>query len=199
MVENMSKLMKRIFLAAGIVGLLASSSLQAQENRGRWGLILGTSNGVAYDRTLGSHWEMGARATLGLGLGYSSGDSGMQFSGLIPAVEITPRYFFTRRDVGESYNRGFYFSLRMRAEIDQWVLFPSRAVRESARKYLYSLGFTPTIGWSFPLGETSAFRLGTGIDFYRQKYREGGVSEWRSNSGQGEIPIQLEATYVVAF
>ena len=198
MVSIKNKLMKRFFLATGLIALLATSGLHAQDSRGRLGIILGGDNGITYDYALGSHFEVGTKATLRLGMGYDGSTKSMQFDGLIPTLEVAPRYYFSRRDVGEVFHRGLYLSLRLSAEVDQWTLFPSRAIRESARKYLYALIMAPTIGWSLPVGETSAFRFGAGIGFYRQKYREAGVSEWRSNTSQAEIPIYLELTYTHA-
>lgn len=192
--------MKTTLTTACLVALTALNTLpaQAQDSRGRLGISLGGDNGITYDYALSSHFEVGAKAGLILGVGYRSDTKRVQFDGLTPILEVAPRYYFSRRDVGEAFHRGLYLSLRLSAEMEQWTLFPSSAIRESARKYLYALTMAPTIGWSLPVGETSAFRFGAGIGFYRQKYREAGSTGWRSNTSQAEIPIQLELTYTRA-
>lgn len=191
--------MKTTLTTACLVALTALNTLpaQAQDSRGRLGITLGAQNGITYDYALGSHFEVGAKAGLILGLGYRSDTKRVQFDGLTPILEVAPRYYFSRRDVGEAFHRGLYLSLRLSAEVNQWTLFPSRAIRESYRKDLYTLAMTPTIGWSLPVGDTGALRFGIGPVFYRTKYREAGVSEWRTRR-KGEVPLQLELTYTRA-
>ena len=112
MVSIMNKLMKRFFLATGLIALLATSGLQAQDSRGR---LLGGDNGITYDYALGSHFEVGTKATLRLGMGYNESTMSTQFDGLIPTLEVAPRYYFSRRNVGEVFHRGLYLSLRLSA------------------------------------------------------------------------------------
>lgn len=189
--------MKRIFLATGLLALLATSGLQAQDSRGRFGITLGGVNGISYNYALGRHFEVDTRAALVLNLGYSTDAKRFQFDGLTPILELAPRYFFKGREEGDVFHRGLYLSLRLEAQMDQWTLFPSKPAYEEYRKDLYTLAMTPTIGWSIPLGEVSALRLGLGLSFYRQKYREGGVSGWRTRQ-KGEVPVQFELSYTHA-
>ena len=181
----------------GLMALILGGKLYGQEgSRGRLGILFGGMNGVSYDYSLNSHFEVGASALLGLGLGYDNATGGVSYSGFTPALEVTPRYFFSRRQDGELFHKGAYLSVRFEGQMDKWTLFPSRAIRESDRKYQYTLAFVPTFGWSIPVGETSFVRLGAGISFYRQKSIEAGVTFWDTRSGT--IPIQLEITYGIA-
>lgn len=187
---------KTTLVLVALATLTGLGELRAQEpSRGRLGISLGGTNAVTYDYSLGRHFEVGAVAGLGLGLGYQEGSQGLQYDGFTPTLEVAPRYFFSARDPYDAFHRGLYLACRFGAQMDQWILFPSKAIRESGSRYQYTLGFTPTVGWSMAMGETSFLRLGIGINFYRQKYTEAGVTFWRT--GRGEVPLQLDIAYSV--
>ena len=185
--------------------LVWGNSLQGQEvSRGRLGILLGGMNGVSYDYALTNHLELGGRAAFVLGLGYGGSSKSFQFDGLTPLLELAPRYYFSRREEGQSFNKGGYLSLRLGAQIDDWTLFPSKAVRESNVKSHYTLGMAPTFGWSFPLSEKSALRLGFGFLFYRSKHSYAGdsyyagQSYWEKTHRLSDAPFLLDIAYSIA-
>ena len=154
--------------------LVWGNSLQGQEvSRGRLGILLGGMNGVSYDYALTNHLELGGTAAFVLGLGYGGSSKSFQFDGLTPLLELAPRYYFSRREEGQSFNKGGYLSLRLGAHID---------VRESNVKSHYTLGMAPTFGWSFPLSSKSYLRLGIGLLFYRAKHSYAGDSYYAGQS-----------------
>lgn len=170
-------------LLVGLIMLVWGNSLQGQEvSRGRLGILLGGLNGVSYDYALTNHLELGGTAAFGLGLGYGGSSKSFQFDGLTPLLELAPRYYFSRREEGQSFNKGGYLSLRLGAQIDDWTLFPSKAARESNVKSHYTLGMAPTFGWSFPLSSKSYLRLGFGFLFYRSKRSYAGDSYYAGQS-----------------
>ena len=192
-------------LLFGLMMLVWGNSLQGQEvSRGRLGILLGGMNGVSYDYALTNHLELGGRVAFGLGLGYGGSSKSFQFDGLTPLLELAPRYYFSRREEGKSFNTGGYLSLRLGAQIDDWTLFPSKAVRESNVKSHYTLGMAPTFGWSFPLSEKSALRLGFGFLFYRSKHSYAGdsyyagQSYWATTQRLSDAPFLLDIGYGIA-
>ena len=185
--------------------LVWGNSLQGQEvSRGRLGILLGGMNGVSYDYALTNHLELGGRAAFVLGLGYGGSSKSFQFDGLTPLLELAPRYYFSRREEGQSFNKGGYLSLRLGAQIDDWTLFPSKAVRESNVKSHYTLGMAPTFGWSFPLSSKSYLRLGIGFLFYRSKRSYAGdsyyagQSYWEKTHRLSDAPFLLDIAYSIA-
>lgn len=106
-------------LLFGLMLLVWGNSLQGQEvSRGRLGILLGGLNGVSYDYALTDHLELGGTAAFVLGLGYGGSSKSFQFDGLTPLLELAPRYYFSRREEGQSFNKGGYLSLRLGAQID---------------------------------------------------------------------------------
>lgn len=185
--------------------LVWGNSLQGQEvSRGRLGILLGGMNGVSYDYALTDHLELGGTAAFGLGFGYGGSSKSFQFDGLTPLLELAPRYYFSRREEGQSFNKGGYLSLRLGAQIDDWTLFPSKAVRESNVKSHYTLGMAPTFGWSFPLSSKSYLRLGIGLLFYRAKKSYAGdsyyagQSYWVTTQRLSDAPFLLDIGYGIA-
>ena len=84
------------------------------------------------------------------------------------------------------------------------TIFPSKAVRESNVKSHYTLGMAPTFGWSFPLSEKSALRLGFGFLFYRSKHSYAGdsyyagQSYWEKTHRLSDAPFLLDIAYSIA-
>ena len=198
-------MMKITRLVWGLLVVLSAISLQGQEvSRGRLGILLGGMNGVSYDYALTNHLELGGTAAFGLGLGYGGSSKSFQFDGLTPILELAPRYYFSRREEGKSFNTGGYLSLRLEAQIDDWTLFPSKAVRESVVKSHYMLGMAPTFGWSFPLSSKSYLRLGIGLLFYRAKHSYAGnsyyvgQSYWATTQRLSDAPFLLDIGYGIA-
>lgn len=192
-------------LLFGLMLLVWGNSLQGQEvSRGRLGILLGGMNGVSYDYALTNHLELGGRAAFGLGLGYGGSSKSFQFDGLTPLLELAPRYYFSRQEGDRLFYKGGYLSLRLGAQIDDWTLFPSKAVRESNVKSHYTLGMAPTFGWSFPLSEKSALRLGIGLLFYRAKHSYAGdsyyagQSYWEKTHRLSDAPFLLDIAYSIA-
>ncbi len=192
-------------LLFGLMLLVWGNSLQGQEvSRGRLGILLGGMNGVSYDYALTNHLELGGRAAFGLGLGYGGSSKSFQFDGLTPLLELAPRYYFSRQEGDRLFYKGGYLSLRLGAQIDDWTLFPSKAVRESNVKSHYTLGMAPTFGWSFPLSEKSALRLGIGLLFYRSKRSYAGdsyyagQSYWEKTQRFRDASFLLDIAYSIA-
>lgn len=93
-------------LLFGLMMLVWGNSLQGQEvSRGRLGISLGGLNGVSYDYALTDHLELGGTAAFVLGLGYGGSSKSFQFDGLTPLLELAPRYYFSRREEGQSLTK----------------------------------------------------------------------------------------------
>ena len=120
--DNMMK--KVMMLALGL--LCGLGTMTAQVRTHSLGVELGSHNVLLYELTLARHFSVVSRTGLVVGAGFSAKRDvdGKQFTfgGIIPFVDIEPRWHFSRDSSSGLYHTGGYLSLRFDGEWDRATL-----------------------------------------------------------------------------
>ena len=192
---------KQILLS--LVLLAGVGTATAQVRQRSLGIELGSHNAAVYDLTLGRHFSVTAKAGLVLEAGFSGKKdvNGKRFSfgGFTPFASLEPRWHFSGESASDLYHTGGYLGVRLNGAWDRATIFGPSYPKGYDRP-LYTLGFSPRIGWVFGVNENSYIGLSAGLEFFRTKmsYNEGG-SPWRTPRTEGVIPVSLEMTYGIRF
>lgn len=192
---------KQILLS--LVLLAGVGTATAQVRQRSLGIELGSHNAAVYDLTLGRHFSVTAKAGLALEAGFSGKKdvNGKRFSfgGFTPFASLEPRWHFSGESASDLYHTGGYLGVRLNGAWDRATIFGPSYPKGYDRP-LYTLGFSPRIGWVFGVNENSYIGLSAGLEFFRTKmsYNEGG-SPWRTPRTEGVIPVSLEMTYGIRF
>lgn len=197
--DNMIK--KVMMLALGL--LCGLGTMTAQVRTHSLGVELGSHNVLLYELTLARHFSVVSRTGLVVGAEFSAkrdvNGKQLTFGGLIPFVDIEPRWHFSRDSSSGLYHTGGYLSLRFDGEWDRATLFGHKYAMRDDRPQ-YTLAFGPYFGWTFRVTDNSYLRLATGLNFFRTKvaYYSGG-HYWRTTNTESAISVGLEMVYGIRF
>lgn len=164
-----------------------------------WGVELGTTNSLSYTKQFSKRWGVDAR------LGLQVDDVFSLHKGFSPLTEVLLKRTFSRESRSSLYQSGGYWGVNGYVYTPR--LFGTHWVKNEKYPLLFdelhpvlNIGFEPTFGWVFSLGERSYVRTSLGLNFGWEKfsYPDGDV-RWRTPSSRSNILLHFSAVYSFRF